>query len=1165
MKRIALFLMGMLLTFGLNLAGASAAHAACAKVSIEILQELTLERVAFDAKLVITNGIPDQSLQDVRVDVVVRDFNGNVKNDVFFVRPPTLSGIGGALDGSGSVAPSGRGEAHWLIIPSPGAGYIEDQDGAIKQIGVDYLVGATLSYTINGLQETVPINPAKITVKPMPQLVLDYFMPYAVLGDDPFTPKVEPPIPYPLAVRILNDGYGLANNLKIDSAQPKIVDNKQGLLIDFRILGASVNDGPVSPSLTVNFGNLGSKKVGTAAWTMISTLSGHFIEFKTSFSHASELGGELTSLLRETNSHFLTHMVKVNLPGRDNKLDFLADLDNSGGYIYESEIPNGSTKMADAKTPVTVVLPSPATDRPNPDRPTPDKPVVTLTLPTGTAVGWIYTKLDDPSQGMLKLLSVTRSDGVRLDTNNFWVDEGLDTLNHKKSWTLQFIDYRVDPNTTGVYTLAFTTPDVDMTPPSTELIFDGPAVGTAPTCITPKTRLVLTATDNDGGSGVDAMYRKVVGIDNDFIPALPFTLDSAGDTTSTVQFYSTDRAGNVETTKSVSVKVIAAAPTIGSFNALPATFAPQAPRGVAAARTIDFAVTATSPVASLPVEIAIAPGTAFQADQVLRTLKGAAESGKVLHIAWDGKDASGKLVATGSYTARVKVSDGLDNLQDATAPSHTVTSDTTVTAAEWFVATALDPNPTADQLHPFISGTKVVWQDQRNGVWDIYVKDAVSGTAARIPGISSGRERPSIDGNIVVWQDQRSGGWEIYGYNLSTSTEFAIATGTGGKERPTVAGDWVAWQDQRSGNWDIWAKNISTSEVLQITSHERDQLHPRLNGSTLVWEDYRHGLGEVYAYDLTSRTERQVASGPADIFSPAVSGQTVVWADRRNSQADIFSLLPGRTATRLTYATGDHTQAALNGDLLVYTDYETSPDDPNLSFRVLSSGVGGRLISDPARQEEPAVGAGVVVWQDNRGTAENPDKHFQIYTAALQTESLPVEITLKPGFNLVAMGNRLVSVYDTAAKFLTAFKDTLGIERVLVFEPLHNSYTEATPATGDFAMTKGMALSIYTTKAGSLTVADPGESTTYALLPGSNQVGILSVPFGYSAYDLMNSLGFDNVLSVRRFDPETGLWRSVTVRDNQASKKELVGSNFPINSGDGVMVTMKNRVDGWTP
>lgn len=1147
MKRIMPHVTALLITVGLLLGQSSDTQAACAKVSIEILQELTIERVAFDAKLVITNGIPDQSLQDVRVDVIIRDTNGNVKNDIFYVRPPTLSGISGAMDGSGSVAASGRGEAHWLIIPSPGAGFIE-QDGAIKQIGVEYWVGATLSYTVNGQPETVPINPARITVKPMPQLVLDYFVPFQVLGDNPFTPQVEPPVPYSLAVRVLNDGYGFANKLKIDSAQPKIVDNKQGLLVDLKILGASVNDGAVTPSLTVDFGNLGSKKVGTAAWKMISTLSGRFIEFKTSFSHTSELGGELTSLIRETNSHYLTHMVKVNLPGREGKLDFLADVNETSGAIYESEIPNGSNNMADARTSVTVLLPAAA-----PARPTTDKPAVALNLPAGTATGWIYTKLSDPSLGMLKLLSVTRADGVKLDTNNFWVDEGLDK-DYKKTWTLQFVDYRGDSGTTGAYTLTFTQPDADITPPVTTLIFDGPSVGASPTYITPQTRLILTSTDNSGGSGVDAMFRKVIGVDNDYIPALPFNLTAPG--TYSVQFYSTDRAGNVEAANSANVKVVADAPSISAFSALPASFSPQAPKGVAALRSIDFALTATSSVVSLPVEIAISSGMAFQPGAVVRTLKGVAGPGNELRIAWDGKDATGKIVATGTYTARAKVSDGLDNNLDATAPSHTATTDTAITVAEWFTTAALDPNPTADQMYARISGTKVVWQDQRNGVWDIYTKDIGAATSFKIPGTSAGRERPAIDGNVIVWQDKRSGDWEIYAYNLTTQQEIAIATGTGDKERPTISGEWVAWQDKRNGNWDIYAKNITTSEVIQITSHERDQLHPMMSGTTLVWEDYRHGLGEVYAYDITTRTERQIVTGPADIFGPAQSGQTTVWADRRNSQADIYSLIPGRTATRLTYGAGDHMQAALNGDLLVYTDYEVSADDPNLSFRVLSSGVGGRLISDTARQEEPAVGSGFVVWQDNR------DGKYQIYVAALQSESVPVEVPLKSGYNLIAIGNRLSATYDTAAKFLAAFKDSAAIERILAYDTLHNTYTEATPANGDFAITAGMALTVYATKAGSLTVADPGENASYTMLPGSNQIGIVSAPLGYNAYDLLKSLGLDNVLSIRKFEAETGLWRSVAVRIGQ-SGNELAGSNFDVNSGDGVIVVMKNRVDGW--
>lgn len=1145
-KYIVSVLVGVLLCFQ----GVSAplSEAACAKVSMEILQQLTIERVAFDAKMAITNGIPDQALQNIRVDVNITDGSGNVKNDIFFVRPPILTNVSGALDGTGSVAAATSGEAHWLIIPSPGA-------GGQSANGTDYWVGATLSYTIGTTTETIPINPAKIKVQPMPQLVLDYFMPYQVMGDNPFTPQVEPPAPYPLALRVMNDGYGKAANLRIDSAQPTIIANKQGLLVDFKILGAAVNDSAVTPSLTVNFGDLPSKKGATASWQMISTLSGKFKEFTTTFIHASALGGDLTSLITATNPHYLTHMVKVNLPGRDSRLDFLGydtDLTNNPNnlpqYIYESEIPNGSTNVADARQPVSVLLPASA-----PSPPTPTAPNVPLNLPAG-ATGWIYTKLDDPSQGLLQLLDVVRGDGVHLDPHNFWVDQGLDT-NYKKTWTLQFIDYRADATTPCAYTLVFTVPSVDTTPPTTTLIFDGPATGTNPAYITPQTRLLLTATDNDGGSGVGGMFKKVVGQDSDFVPALPFNL-TAGNYT--VQYYSVDLAGNVETTKSASVVVVAAAPAISSFTVTPATFSPQAPRGVAAARTVDFSLTTTSGMATLPVEIAISPGATFQASQVVRTLKGTATSGTVMDLVWDGKDSNGKLLATGTYTAQVKVADALDNPADLTAPVHTTTAVAAVTIADWFPARTVDPNPAADQLHPRVSGTKVVWQDQRNGRWDIYLKDLAAGASQLIPSASPDRERPAIDGTIVVWQDYRSGNWDIYGYDLASGTEFPICTAPGDQTQPVIAGNWVAWQDNRSGNWDVYAYNLTTQETIQITSNERDQIHPAISGTIVTWEDYRHGFGEIYQYDLGTRTETQMSSGPADETLPAISGTTLVWSDRRNGQSDIYRYDPTRGALRVTYGTGDHSQPAVLNDLLVYTDYESGADDPNLSFRVLSSGAGDRLVTDPARQEEPAIGTNLVVWQDTR------DGKYQIYFAPFTTETLPIVAQIKPGFNLVAVGNALAAQYASASSLITATGSDFGVDRLLLHDPLHNTFTEASAAGGDFGLTKGAGLVIYARTAGTLKLAESGEAATYTLLPGANQIGILTVPFGYSAYDLMNAVGLANIQSVRRFDTTSGAWQTVTVRVTAAGNG-LVGANFAIQPGDGLVLTMKNRVDGWTP
>jgi hypothetical protein len=94
-------------------------------------------------------------------------------------------------------------------------------------------VGARLSYAIGGKDQVTDVSPDYIFVKPLPQMTLDYFLPVDVYGDDPFTPEIESPIPFSLGVRVKNGGAGVAKTLKIDSAQPKIVDNQQGLLIGF--------------------------------------------------------------------------------------------------------------------------------------------------------------------------------------------------------------------------------------------------------------------------------------------------------------------------------------------------------------------------------------------------------------------------------------------------------------------------------------------------------------------------------------------------------------------------------------------------------------------------------------------------------------------------------------------------------------------------------------------------------------------------------------------------------------------------------------------------------------------------------------------------------------------------------------------------------------------
>jgi len=413
-------------------AATAAVDSVCAQVKIEIRQELTLERQAFDARMRIHNGLSRVPLENIDVTVAFKDADGQAviaSSDpdhdaaMFFIRLDAMENVGN-VSGAGTVAPSTTADIHWLIIPATGA-------AGANPAGTLYYVGAKLTYTIGGEENVTEVTPDYIFVKPLPDLLLDYFIPGDVYGDDPFTDPIEPPVPFTLGVRVQNIGHGRARSLKIDSAQPNIIENNQGLLVGFTIEGAQVNEKPVNESLLVNFGDLASNEIGMARWIMSCTLSGKFIEFDARVSHSDELGGELTSLIKpeNTRTHFLVKDVLVDLPGRDSIRDFLAK-DGDVLNIYESD--SGITAVAEGSSESSL---------------TNDGGRWQLTAPV--SAGCLYVKLPDPFAGVQIPGSVLRSDGKQIKPENFWLSKTRDG-DHWQHYVNLF-----DVNTTGSYTVAF--------------------------------------------------------------------------------------------------------------------------------------------------------------------------------------------------------------------------------------------------------------------------------------------------------------------------------------------------------------------------------------------------------------------------------------------------------------------------------------------------------------------------------------------------------------------------------------------------------------------------------------------------------------------------------------------------------------------------------------
>jgi subtilase family serine protease len=309
----------------------------CARVKLRLEQEAAITRDAFRATLELDNNGPSR-LENVRVAVDIWDESGRTVTNLFAQRFEGATVLS-AVDGTGILAGNSTGTAKWLLIPTV---------DAAPQVATRFLVGGTLSYRLDGNDVTVDMTPVPITVLPSPRLTLQYFHQRDVFSDDPFTDIIEPSIPYSLAVMVQNRGYGVAKNFRIISAQPKIIENEKGLLIDFNIIATEVfkagtNFG-LTPSLTANFGDINAGDTAIGRWLLTSTLQGLFIDYSARFEHIDGLGNLRLSLIDDVSIHEMNHLVQASGIWEDGKPDFLVnevpDIHDYPDTLYQS---NGST------------------------------------------------------------------------------------------------------------------------------------------------------------------------------------------------------------------------------------------------------------------------------------------------------------------------------------------------------------------------------------------------------------------------------------------------------------------------------------------------------------------------------------------------------------------------------------------------------------------------------------------------------------------------------------------------------------------------------------------------------------------------------------------------------------------------------------------------------
>lgn len=395
----------------------------CSTVTLSFKQKNVMTRQAFRGTLTVNNGNETTAMKDVKMNLEVRDMDGNLTTShEFQIDAESLNGFEGTPDfTSGWTLGGGEtGVATILFIPTKYAAPTEPKD---------YSFGGSFSYTdpYTGLTVTRDLNPVTLTVNPSPNLEMTYFMQRDVFGDDPLTETVEPMIPSEFALIVNNKGYGDAENMSLTTHQPEIIDNQKGLAISFELISTQLNGGDknlsLGGSMTSDFGTIPAHSQAYAQWWLQSSLLGHFIEYDVKATHLTSRNNPDLSLLDTVTVHELIHGFTVRTDGDKPLRGFLVndikDREDQPDEVYFTDATQQGTYIA---TSANIVKQS-------------DTEYV-LNVTAGSP-GWNYGSLLDPTYGKQKLVKVTRADGTEVNVDNIWqtsctLRDGKDPLYEKR-------------------------------------------------------------------------------------------------------------------------------------------------------------------------------------------------------------------------------------------------------------------------------------------------------------------------------------------------------------------------------------------------------------------------------------------------------------------------------------------------------------------------------------------------------------------------------------------------------------------------------------------------------------------------------------------------------------------------------------------------------------
>ena len=282
-----------------------------------------------------------------------------------------------------------------------------------------------------------------------------------------------------------------------------------------------------------------------------------------------------------------------------------------------------------------------------------------------------------------------------------------------------------------------------------------------------------------------------------------------------------------------------------------------------------------------------------------------------------------------------------------------------------------------DQRYPAFYQDMIVYQDNRNGNWDIYGYNLETGEEFQITTDPRDQIYPDIYGNVVVWLDKRDPDYHIYAYDLSTGEEWKISHDSAWRD-PAIHKNIIVWSG--SGKKEqILGYNIETEMEFLIFQSENRLDNPDIYDDIVVWEQREGYLTTIYGHDLIKNEDYRIGSKIQFLYenhtqkNPTIFDSTVIWID--DYSGEIFGKNIKKSEDFIVSASQlgnckdrdllDFPQEpALWVNIVIWTDFRNRNQDiyglDLFTFQEF------QITSHEGNQQSPAIYENMVIWEDNR-------------------------------------------------------------------------------------------------------------------------------------------------------------------------------------------------------